>query len=538
MRWRLSSRFKYIAKPLLAIVATLLALLVAEVLVRVTGRAPAFLEIDLDAEASPYRRSENPVLAYELKPGFGHGAAGARIVTNSHGQRDLPRKLEKSAGQLRTILLGDSVVQGAGIGQLDATISGQLEGLLADPAHEVLNFGVDGYCTRAEVELLEVKGVHFQPDHVVLLFVENDFDNFNPEVERLATKRPQIANFLFRRSALFRLATVQLNLFHFAIETDPLSWHAGAIGDNNVVSGLSRLRQLADQYHFEVVIAIWPRFGEESIEDVHQVPGSEELVIERLAADLQMPTVRLSKHFNSHWESIGKPGTPRRTYTSGDQMHPSVLGCQVAAGSLQTILQDLQAGRLHPAESSGTANGKIDTATARLAKELGNGNQPTNYPLLMADADNARQAEGGLSRAKLLYRRAMELKPDLPFAYYNLATLLEQEGRAEEARTIYARASRCQPPHLKSHFNLAMLLMRGGDFTQAVQHLKQVISIEPRHLAAHFNLGLIYRQTGQNELARQTFQTILRYHPENQHAASMLHELDRGSQPAPGPEGK
>ena len=527
MKWLPTTRFRWLARPLLALAVTLLALLVAEVLVRVTGQAPAFLEIDLDAEASLYRRSKNPVLAYELKPSFGQDSPGSQIVTNSHGQRDLPRKLEKSAGQVRTILLGDSVVQGAGIAQLDATISQQLEGLLADPAHEVLNFGVDGYCTRAEVELLEVKGVRFQPDHVLLLFVENDFDNFNPEVERLATERPAIANYLFRRSALFRLAAVQLNLFHFAIESDPLSWHAGAIGDNNVVTGLSRLRKLADQHQFEVVIAIWPRFGEESIEDMHQVPGSEELVIERLAADLQMPTVRLSQYFEKHWESIGKPETPRRTYTSGDQMHPSVLGCQVAAGFLQTILKDLQAGRLQAAELSG-GKGKIETTMAELAKKLGTRNRPTNYPLLMADADNARQTERGLARAELLYRRAIELKPDLPFAYYNLATLLEQQDRAAEARTLYAKASRCQPPHLESHFNLAMLLMRGAEFTQAVEQLKRVISIEPRHLPAHFNLGLIYRQNDQNELARETFQRILQYYPENQDAAKMLRELDRG----------
>ena len=75
---------------------------------------------------------------------------------------------------------------------------------------------------------------------------------------------------------------------------------------------------------------------------------------------------------------------------------------------------------------------------------------------------------------------------------------------------------------------LAMLLMRGDEFDPAVEHLKQVISIEPRHLAAHFNLGLIYRQSGQNELARQTFQAILQHHPQNQDAAKMLRELDRG----------
>ena len=44
---------------------------------------------------------------------------------------------------------------------------------------QVLNVAVIGYCTRAEVELLKVKGLQYDPDEVILVFVENDFDNFN-----------------------------------------------------------------------------------------------------------------------------------------------------------------------------------------------------------------------------------------------------------------------------------------------------------------------------------------------------------------------
>ena len=35
--------------------------------------------------------------------------------------------------------------------------------------------------SSAEIELLETKGLAFEPDVVVLVFVENDFDNFNRE---------------------------------------------------------------------------------------------------------------------------------------------------------------------------------------------------------------------------------------------------------------------------------------------------------------------------------------------------------------------
>ena len=73
------------------------------------------------------------------------------------------------------------------------------------------------YCTRAEVELLEVKGLQFDPDVVILVFVENDFDNFNREAFPLGgtIERPAVVESLFARSHLFRLACVQCNLFHF-----------------------------------------------------------------------------------------------------------------------------------------------------------------------------------------------------------------------------------------------------------------------------------------------------------------------------------
>ena len=77
------------------------------------------------------------------------------------------------------ILLGDSVVEGDGIRirQVDDLISRQLEMLYGDGT-QVLNFAVSAYSTLAEVELLRVKGLQFNPDTVVLIFVENDFDNF------------------------------------------------------------------------------------------------------------------------------------------------------------------------------------------------------------------------------------------------------------------------------------------------------------------------------------------------------------------------
>lgn len=536
MGWRSSKRMRYLARPLLAIVATLLALLFCEMVIRLARLAPQVIAIDLDTDASPFQRSKNPRLAYELKANFRGSSREPRhanIVTNSHGQRDRLRRIEKPAGVVRTIVLGDSVVQGVGLADLDQTISRQLESAWGSSSQEVLNFGVDGYCTRAEVELLEVKGLRFQPDQVVLVFVENDFDNFNPELERLASERPAVANRLFRSSALFRLACLKMNLFHFGVELDPISWNTQAIGDNNVVDGLTRLKELSQQHQFQVLIAIWPKFRDQEIVDVHKIPGGDELVIERLAESFHFPTVRLSEFFRQHWQSNDPRISPRLVYTNGDQMHPSPLGCQVAGQSLKSVLE--KTGGLADSLKPGK---KVDPQVVQWALDLGAKRKPTYYGRIINDAVAAEQTVEGERHAVELYQQASEIHPDLPFAYFNLAILYERQGNLGAARQQYQRAARCRPPHLESHFNLAMLMMRQGDSSQAVKYLKQVVAIQPQHVAAHFNLGIIYRHTGEIELAREEFKTIVLQHPDHHDASRMLQELETGEKAAGNPDGK
>ena len=58
-----------LAKPALAVCATLFALLLGEALVRVFGRAPEIKPIQLNAYDCIYRRSLNPILGFQSIPG-------------------------------------------------------------------------------------------------------------------------------------------------------------------------------------------------------------------------------------------------------------------------------------------------------------------------------------------------------------------------------------------------------------------------------------------------------------------------------------
>lgn len=118
-------------------------------------------------------------IIYELRPGLDLIFQRARVRTNSCGMRDVERKIARGPGVYRIALLGDSFAFGWGVEQ-EQTFAARLESNLNRLAagklrFEVLNFGVPGYSTFQEVKQFREKGLEFEPDEVVVYFIENDF---------------------------------------------------------------------------------------------------------------------------------------------------------------------------------------------------------------------------------------------------------------------------------------------------------------------------------------------------------------------------
>lgn len=328
-----------------------LVLAAGEGVVRACSLAPDLISIDPGAKEGIFRYSPNPKLGYMFTPNFSTPVPaydGSFFRTNSAGLRDRERSLAGPPGWRRIILLGDSVTSAIHTG-VDFTVSRQLERALLARGRkiEVLNMGVIGYCTRAEVELLETVGLRYDPDLVILLFVENDYRDFNEDLERaLEYARPAFAETLFKSSQLFRLLALATDAFHFRSELMPdyrIDKNKQAIGSDNVPHGLERLRRLARQHDFRVLIALWPDFRQDGIYDNDLAPAElrdptdPRLTIERLAARYGFDVVRLSPAFRADWtarRARGERRDPRQLYTNGDGMHPLRTGTLVAARAL------------------------------------------------------------------------------------------------------------------------------------------------------------------------------------------------------------
>lgn len=345
-------------KCLIVICSLLLVGGLLEISIRLFHLSPSVHRISTNIKKTAYRLSNNPVLGYEFKENYRDDNPDSHSTfsfTNSHGQRDIERNYVKKDGVKRILVLGDSVVAGHGIYDLNNTIPRYLEILLKNKNIEVLNLGVGGYSTRGEIELLKVKGIKYSPDLVIIIFVLNDFFDINSQIKSYGFNRPKIVESLFIYSHLFRLTSIRLNLFNFRSEMDPtfiLNRHLDAFGKNNVEKGFEMLTELAEKHGFHTMILIWPSFLNDNIINNNKpsmvakkvlYDDSRSLTIEKLAKKFGIASFRLSGFFhrdlNKQVKVKGSSVNPRKYYTIGDGMHPSEAGARVAAQAIMSILE-------------------------------------------------------------------------------------------------------------------------------------------------------------------------------------------------------
>jgi hypothetical protein len=134
----------------------------------------------------------DPHAGWRLQPGFSywHSKEGAaQVQVNRYGFRDVDHSIAKPSGTYRIAVLGDSFTEAAQVPAELAFWSRLAEELrgcdsFAGRRIEVLNFGVSGYGTAQQLQVLRHHVWQFQPDLVLLAFFSgNDLRNNSPQLE-------------------------------------------------------------------------------------------------------------------------------------------------------------------------------------------------------------------------------------------------------------------------------------------------------------------------------------------------------------------
>lgn len=499
-------RFGRLARMCVVVVSLLVGLVITEVAIRIAGLAPGLRRISLNDPDSVYQKSDNPILGFELKPDYRAETPDSYLNyprTNAHGQRDVERSIEKPIGIRRLILLGDSVVEGFGVREIDQLISRQMEQRLADQNWEVLNFGVSGYCTLAEVEMLKTKGLPFAPDAVILIFVQNDFENYNQDNAGVASGEPpsRIVRAMMECSHLFRYGYAKLGL----------GGGSEALSDNNVAEGLDEFARLAAERGFQPVVAVWPQFENARIVDPRpMLEGGGDLIVERLARMHGIPVYRLSEAFRRHRQADGTVANPRVRYSvEGDGMHATPEAAAIAATELVSVL-----GHVWEASSQGQEpfqpKSEVDTAAVIAAGKISQ-NDPENAQRYSNQANvYARKDQPAMAAA--YYELALQIDDSSADVHTNYGKTLAQLDRNKEAGTHLRKAIELAPEHAFALTNLGVFLIGEGEFAEAATHLRKAVAVEPNRADSHFHLGrAIHGEAGG---AREMLQEAARHYQQ------------------------
>jgi hypothetical protein len=203
----------------------------------------------------------DPILVYKHAPGL-RTYQGVSVYINELGMRD--RNLEKKHdGELRILLLGDSVTFGWGV-PIEATFGRKLESILASklgrPARTV-NTGVGSYNTVQEYAVLRTYADLIEPDVVVLLYLINDIETndapFDPWSQvSLQGKSPREAiTILLGKSWLYRLGHF---VFRYSRTSRPASLDKNARGVRESMSALSAIATFCRERGIKFITFFYP----------------------------------------------------------------------------------------------------------------------------------------------------------------------------------------------------------------------------------------------------------------------------------------
>jgi tetratricopeptide (TPR) repeat protein len=126
---------------------------------------------------------------------------------------------------------------------------------------------------------------------------------------------------------------------------------------------------------------------------------------------------------------------------------------------------------------------------------------PTAYCSFMEAC--AAEDRGDLEDAERLYRKALDVDPQLASAMTNLGNLRHRAGDTAEARKLYEKALEHDPGLAEARYNLGNLLEDLGETDLAISELVRVCQQAPDFADAHYNLGIALVRAGSKARARR-----------------------------------
>ena len=127
---------------------------------------------------------------------------------------------------------------------------------------------------------------------------------------------------------------------------------------------------------------------------------------------------------------------------------------------------------------------------------------------------NALTDQERFGEAISMYRRALELQPDLAVAHYNMGNVLKKQGRINEALTSYLKAVDLEPAAAEPYYNMGNTFKDQGKSNEALSCYKKAIELRPDYAEARCNLGHVFQEKGELDEAVRHYEKTTQIMPD------------------------
>lgn len=132
---------------------------------------------------------------------------------------------------------------------------------------------------------------------------------------------------------------------------------------------------------------------------------------------------------------------------------------------------------------------------------------------------------GQLDRAMQACQRAVGLQPARAEPWNNLGNLYRDLGRLEEAQAAYRSATRLAPEDSRPWINLGKVSVDQGRPREAIRAFRKAVRAAPQDAEPWKRLGRVYQGLGRSREALKAFEAALALDPEDAAARASLAEL-------------
>jgi len=154
-------------------------------------------------------------------------------------------------------------------------------------------------------------------------------------------------------------------------------------------------------------------------------------------------------------------------------------------------------------------NGAIDLFTSVLEVETNNAEIYNNLGLCYVNIGDEEKAEKN-------YLKCIELNPQIPQCYINLADLYYKQKRLGEGINILSYAVDMLPDDLVFRHYLARFYMDDAKADLAIDELVYILEKQPDNYDAYYDLGRVYFEFGNYDSAIENFENVLEYKEDNE----------------------